>query len=205
MAVLFIVISPSALFSQDLVAPSGANQEVVVPQDNASSVIDENQFFIGDPVAEDENQDPFGGSSFFLILRMILVLVLSAAAIYALVFFVKKISLPKKIQDPYLKVLSSASLGPNRSVHVISLGEKAWLVGSADNSVSLISEIDDKETIDAMLLDDSRNSANGNTGRFIDFRSIFSRLAGQPDDEQQTGNVPKSQSLQERRKRFKGF
>jgi hypothetical protein len=90
-------------------------------------------------------------------------------------------------------------------VHVISLGEKAWLVGSADSSVSLISEIDDKETIDAMLLDNSRNNANENMGKLIDFRSIFMRLSGTPDDGQQPDNLPKSKSIEERRKRFKGF
>jgi flagellar biosynthetic protein FliO len=195
MAVCFIAINPSVLFSQ----------EELVPQDIAAPIIDEEQFVFGQNLpADEENTDPIGGSTFSLILRMLLVLVFAAAAVYALVFFVKKISNPKKQEDPYLKVLSSASIGPNRSVHVISLGEKAWLVGSADSSVSLISEIDDKETLDAMLLDNSRNNADAN-GKLIDFRSIFMRLSGSQDDGQMPANLPKSENIKERRKRFKGF
>jgi flagellar protein FliO/FliZ len=210
----FFAAQPSVLVSQEQVAQSGDNQEILIPQndeaspsDNVLPTIDEERFvFADDAAVSAENaegaQQPIGGSSFFLILRMLLVLLLAAAGIYGLVYFVKKLSNPKKLEDPYLKVLSSASLGPSRSVHVISLGGKAWLIGSADNSVSLISEIDDKETIDAMLLDNSRNNASN---KFIDFRSLFMRLSAAQDDDSYARNVPKSESLKERRKRFKGF
>jgi flagellar protein FliO/FliZ len=200
LAACFFAASPFLLFSQEEITAAGDDQEMLIPQN------DETQFVFGDDVSVDgESPTPVPASNLFLVLRMLLVLILAAAAIYGLVYFLKKISNPRKIEDPYLKVLSSASVGPNRSVHVISLGEKAWLVGSADNSVSLISEIDDKETIDAMLLDNSRNNADGNLGKFIDFRSIFMRLSGTQDDGHEPGNLPKSKSIEERRKRFKGF
>lgn len=195
-------MNPSVLFSQEELDPAGAGQEVGVSQNDTSPTINENQFVFGGDAAQGaEAEQPAGTSDFFIILRMVLVLLLAAAAIYGLVYFVKKLANPKKLEDPYLKILSSVSIGPNRSVHVVSLGEKAWLVGSADNSVSLISEIDDKETIDAMLLDNSRNNAAGGMGKLIDFKSIFMRLSGSQED----GNLPKSESLKERRKRFKGF
>jgi flagellar protein FliO/FliZ len=197
-------MSPSVLFSQESASPVMGEDQFIIGDEVLPNP--EDQFVIGEDLPADaENPTPVGGSSFFLILRMLLVLVLAAAAIYGLVYFVKKLSNPKKLEDPYLKVLSSAGIGPNRSVHVISLGEKAWLIGSADNSVSLISEIDDKEIIDAMLLDNSRNSVNSNMGKFIDFRSIFMRLSGTQDDGQDSRNLPKSKSIEERRKRFKGF
>jgi flagellar protein FliO/FliZ len=202
LTMLFVVLYPFTLFSQEQIAPTVDTQEIS-PDAPSVTGLDEEQYVFGEELPADaENPTPVGGSSFFLILRMLLVLVLAAAAIYGLVYFIKKLSNPKKTEDPYLKVLSSASIGPNRSVHVISLGEKAWLVGSADSSVSLISEIDDKETIDAMLLDNSRNNAEGSMGKFIDFRSIFMRLSGSKDDNPQ---LPGSQNIQERRKRFKGF
>ncbi len=202
LTVLFIVHSPAALFAQNQIAPAGDGQEIIVSPDSESPVSNEDQFIIGNNDPETNgNQQPAGGSGVFLILRMLLVLVLAAAAIYGLVYFVKKLSQPRKAQDPYLKVLSSVSLGPNRSVHVISVGERAWLVGSADNAVSLISEIDDKETVDAMLLDSSRTSAEGGMGKFIDFKTMFSRLSGNQEEK----SLPKSGSIKERRERFKGF
>ncbi len=200
MAVFFIVHSPVILSAQDQVSPTGDNQENAIPQ-NAPTAGEE-RFVIGSNNAQNqENQQPVGGSTFFIILRMLLVLALAAAAVYGVVYFVKKLSRPKRAQDPYLKILSSVSIGTNRSVHIISVGERAWLVGSADNSVSLISEIDDKETIDAMLLDSSKNNAEGSLGKFIDFKSIFNRLSGNQEDK----NLPKSGKIKERRERFKGF
>jgi flagellar protein FliO/FliZ len=49
-------------------------------------------------------------------------------------------------------VLASTPLAVGRNLHVVALGEKAWLVGSTDASVSLIAEVADKELIDAMVL-----------------------------------------------------
>jgi flagellar protein FliO/FliZ len=204
LTIFFVVMNPSLLFSQESVSPVVGEDQFIIGEDVSPNL--EDQFVIGEVLPEDAEDPTLAGeSNFSLILRMLLVLVLAAAAIYGLVYFIKKLSNPKKLEDPYLKVLSSASIGPNRAVHVISLGDKAWLVGSADNSVSLISEIDDKETIDAMLLDNSRNNANSNMGKLIDFRSIFMRFSGTPDDGQVPGNLPKSKSIEERRKRFKGF
>ena len=121
---------------------------------------------------------PSGSSSLFVALRMVLVLALAALAIYGVVFFIKRISRPQERTDPHLKILARAPLGNDSYAAVISVGAKAWLVGGASGGVSLISEIDDTETLETMLLDDARRSAETANKRFPDFRSLISRLGG---------------------------
>jgi len=123
---------------------------------------------------------PTPGVSVFGIFRVLLTLAVVAAAIYGLVYFLKfrRASRAGAAQDPFLKVLASAPLVTNRSVHVVSVGPQAWLVGSAENGVHLISEISDKDTINAMLLEDSKRIAAPPTGAapLLDFRAILGKL-----------------------------
>ena len=107
-------------------------------------------------------------------LRMMVVLGLVIAAIYGLYALLKRSSRPKAPEDSYLRVLAAANLAAGRSLHVVSLGDKAWLVGSTDASVALISEIQDKELIDALAL---RAAEAPQTPR-KDFASMLTELLG---------------------------
>jgi hypothetical protein len=82
----------------------------------------------------------------------------------------------------------------------VSVGSKAWLVGAAEGGVNLISEIEDKDTLDALLLEDSRRSAEAAQGRFIDFKTMLRRL-GVPV---QPG-APTAENIRKRRERLKGL
>ncbi|QQO08247.1 flagellar biosynthetic protein FliO [Breznakiella homolactica] len=144
-----------------------------------------------------------GTSSFMAVLRMILVLALVAVAIYGIVYLLKKINKTPTQQDGRIKILASTHLGSNRYVHVISLADKAYLVGSAEGGVSLIAEIEDKETVDTMLLDESRKNAEAGAARFLDFKSIFRRLTGGTGVSQE--ELPSSDTIKKRRERFKGL
>ena len=151
--------------------------------------------------AETGTNRPVSAASTWTIFRTILTLVLVAAAIYGLVFFLKKASRGGvTAQDPFLKVLASTPLGANRSAHVISVGARAWLVGSAESGVSLISEIDDKEALDAMLLEESRRAAASPSGRFPDFRAMLRRL-GMPAEQ----GTPDPEKIRNRSERLKGL
>jgi flagellar protein FliO/FliZ len=120
------------------------------------------------------------GVSVFGIFRILLTLALVAAAIYGLVYFLKfrRASRDKAEQDPFLKVLASTPLAVNRGVHVVSVGQQAWLVGSAENGVNLISEISDKDAINAMLLEDSKRVAAPPAGgaAMLDFKAILGKF-----------------------------
>lgn len=107
-------------------------------------------------------------------LRMMLVLGLVIAAIYGIYVLLKRSVRPKAADDSYLRVLAATNLAAGRSLHVVSLGDKAWLVGSTDTSVGLISEIQDKELIDALAL---RAAEAPQTPR-KDFASMLIELLG---------------------------
>jgi len=140
------------------------------------------------------------GMDAWAIVQMVLVLVLAAAAIYGVVFIIKRASKRTVVNDPYLKVLANSHLGANRYVHIVSVGSRVWLLGASDGGVNLISEIDDKDVINAMLLDDSRKSADNTQGRFPDFLSILKRMGTSVQP-----RTPGANEIRKRRERLKGL
>ena len=142
------------------------------------------------------------GPSVWSIIRMILVLILVAVSVYGVVFLFRKAARPAPSTDPFLKVLANVHLGTNRYAHIVSVGSKAWLVGASENGVSLISEIEDKEIIDAMLLEDSRKSGQGGGG-FPDFISLLRRVGirAQSQEEAPAG----AEDIRKRRERLQGL
>jgi flagellar protein FliO/FliZ len=134
------------------------------------------------------------------VVRMVLTLALAAAAVYGIVFFIKKSVRHADVKDPFLKILAGAHLGSNRYAHIVSVGSRAWLLGSSDGGVNLIGEIDDKDVLNAMLLEDSRKSAESPAGRFPDFASLLRRL-GTPVE----FRPPGADGIRKRRERLKGL
>ena len=128
------------------------------------------------PLGDDRPAAPSNPASVRNILRVLLTLALVAAAIYGAVFFIKRAAKGKAQTDPFLKILASAPLGINRNAYIISIGTRAWLVGAAENGVNLIAEINDKEILDAMLLEESQKSARNPSGPLPDFRALLGRL-----------------------------
>jgi len=172
--------------------------------------VDESTIILGEaPAPTDVN----GGASFFVIIRMLLVLALSALAIYGVFFFVKRLARPQEMRDPHLKVLARAPLSNDTFAAVISIGAKAWLVGGSSGGVNLISEVSDIESLETMLLDDARRSAEAGRRNF-DFASLLRRFGASQEGKGQNagraggdsfnatlGFLPKS--LQKQRERLK--
>ncbi|MDR1212055.1 MAG: flagellar biosynthetic protein FliO [Spirochaetaceae bacterium] len=138
-----------------------------------------------------------GVSNFFPVFRMVLALALAAAAVYGLVYFLKRLGRPQPVQDAFLKILSSVHLGSNRYVHVVLVGSRAYLIGAGDTGVNLIAELEDRETIDAMILEESRRAAE--SGKPLDFKKLLRRFSAQgPSPE-----IPGADSIKKRRERFR--
>jgi len=150
----------------------------------------------------DENAFPsetIAGPSIWTAVRMVLALALAAAAVYGVVFFIKRSSRKNNAEDPFLKVLANAHLGFNRYAHIVSIGDKAWLLGSSDGGVNLIGEIDDKDVINAMLLEDSTKGER-NQSRFPDFLGMIRRFGAQVER-----SAPSADDIRRRRERLKGL
>jgi flagellar protein FliO/FliZ len=140
------------------------------------------------------------GPSIWTFIRMVLVLALAAAAVYGVVFFIKRSSKKKGADDPFLKVLANAHLGSNRYAHIVSVGDKAWLLGSSDGGVSLIGEIQDKDLLNAMLIEDSKRADEKTPVLFPDFLSVLRRLGVR-----QEAVIPGADEIRKRRERLKGL
>jgi flagellar protein FliO/FliZ len=84
--------------------------------------------------------------------RMILILAAVVGLIY-LLFWVLRKGTGRKIQENELiRVLGSKGLSGNRAMHLIEVGRSIFLVGASEGGVELISEITDKESLDALRL-----------------------------------------------------
>ena len=140
------------------------------------------------------------GPSIWAVVRMIFVLALAAAAIYGAVYFIKRFNKQVSYDDSFLKVLATSNLGANRYVHVVYVGNKAWLVGASDGGVNVIGEIDDKDTINAMLLDDSKKASETPQGRIPNFLAMLKKF-GAPVQTQ----TPGADEIRKRRERLKGL
>ncbi|MDR1251211.1 MAG: flagellar biosynthetic protein FliO [Treponema sp.] len=149
---------------------------------------------------ENESAPAPSVSSVGTILRMVLTLALAAAAIYGVIYFIKRASRRAEVKDPFLKILASAHLGSNRYAHVVAVGSRAWLLGAAESGVHLISEIEDKDILNAMFLEDSRKSAETPSGRFLDFKTMLRRL-GIPVE----SGTSAADNIRKRRERLKGL
>jgi flagellar protein FliO/FliZ len=139
------------------------------------------------------------GPSIWDVVRMVLVLALAAVAIYGIVFFLRRSSKQMPGNDPYLKILANAHLGHSRYVHIVSVGNKAWLLGASEGGVNLIGEIDDKDTLDEMLHVYSSKTTEA-SGRFPDFLSML-RRPGAPAGSAGAG----VDEIRKRRERLKGL
>ncbi|MDR2418551.1 MAG: flagellar biosynthetic protein FliO [Treponema sp.] len=194
--IFFTTINVSVAFSQDFVSPISDSAQGAATRNQEA----ERQLLIGEESADNTTvEDP---TSAFVLLRILLVLALAAAAIYGVVFFLKRLSRPPQQKNPYLKVLARVPLSASSMTAVVSVGTRAWLVGAAENSVSLLAEITDQELIDTMLLDESQKNAETGTGKFADFGAILRRVRGAGPQTSMFGDL-KAENVRKRRERLK--
>lgn len=116
-------------------------------------------------------------SAVWILLRIVIVLALVCAGIYGVVYLLKKSTKVDVGSDPFLKSVATLSVGPNRSIQVVTLGERAYMVGVTEHAVNLLAEVTDKEIIDAMNLDAGKKTPvpGGN------FAALVSRLLPKKD------------------------
>jgi flagellar protein FliO/FliZ len=104
--------------------------------------------------------------------RMILILAAVVGVIY-LIFWVLKRGLRRQLpQNDLIRLLGSRNLTGNRALHLVELGKQVFLVGAAEGSISLISEIRDQETLDSIALERSQSETRAAQG-FANFFQSF--------------------------------
>lgn len=148
----------------------------------ASSVFDEKNFTFeqdGGQGAQGESAErPEGSSAWsgvWLVVRMVVALALVVALMYAFVWLLRKAGGGgRRDDDQFMRVVSSITLAPGKSVQIVSLlDEKAYMLGVSDNAVSVIAEVSDKETVNAMNLYADKMSRQKKPRNFDDILAIF--------------------------------
>ncbi len=123
-----------------------------------SQAVDQESSFLIENTASanniDQNIDDTGGESVvWLFVRMIFALVVVVLIIYGIVFVLKKGFVPKESENPFLKKAATLTLAPGKTVQVITMPDKAWVVGVSDSGINLIGEITDADLVNQMILE----------------------------------------------------
>lgn len=142
-AVLFFSAN-TILFSQE--TDKVSLNETSQSQEENIKLTDESQIVLGGT----ENNTPVnnGPSAIWIFVRMIIVLILVIIVIYFIFKLMKKNISPGDDNDPFLRKVSSVNIGTGKSVQVVTLQEKAYIIGVSDNSINLLGTIDGKNSED---------------------------------------------------------
>ncbi len=105
--------------------------------------------------------------------RMILVLIIVVAAIYAFFWFVKKKGLNVKDTDDYLRRVAYLNLSPTKTVEIVTILDRGYLIGVTEDNITLLGEIDDKELINAMNVNADKKQ---NLKKPVNFKELLDSL-----------------------------
>ena len=122
-----------------------------------------------------ETQEFQGGPlvSSWDFIRMVLILAAVVGVIY-LIFWMLKRGLRRQLpQNDLIRLLGTRNLSGNRALHLVEMGKQVFLVGAAEGSISLISEIRDQETLDAIALERSQMQNRTSQGFAHFFQSLL--------------------------------
>lgn len=140
--------------------------------ENSENVFDESSVILNGTSASVQEQST--SSSFFIILRMLVVLAIVVACIYFVFRFMKKNMSTPENDDIFMRIVSSVNISPTKSVQIVTLTDKyAFMIGISDDSVNLISQIDDVELIQAMNLYSDKQKKTNKPKNFADILDIF--------------------------------
>ena len=85
----------------------------------------------------------------WLVVRAFLTMMMIVGLMFALLVVVRKYFFNRpNISNENMKVLSSLSLQPKKSIFLVKVFNKVMLVGISDNSIAALGEITDEETLD---------------------------------------------------------
>ncbi|MCR5763469.1 MAG: flagellar biosynthetic protein FliO [Treponema sp.] len=120
------------------------------------------------------SESSYSTSGVGIYIRMIIMLLIVIALIYAVFRFLKNSGKVSGLNDDtFLRRVSSLSVGNGKSVQIITLIDTAYLIGVTDNSINLISEIKNKELIDALNLYADKHDNSSRPKNFADVLSLF--------------------------------
>lgn len=144
-------------------------------KENSSGHDEENIAFTGADGKIEKDQRR--GESFWLLLRVLVVLFIVILAAYFVLLLLKKATRIEESDDPFFRLITTLNLGSGKNVVLLTLLDKAYLVGVSETAVSLIAEINDKDLIDSMNVYFDKNQNVNKPRNFSDILNIFLKSA----------------------------
>ena len=136
----------------------------------------EESIVISDDNTTDSNSNASaykGPSTVGMFVRMIVVLVIVIGLIYGVLWFIKKKTNVVKTDDDYLRRAAYINIAPGKTIEVITLIDKAYLIGVTEDNITLLGEIDDKELISAMNITADKKNNTKKPTTFADVLDMF--------------------------------
>ena len=114
-----------------------------------------------------------GPSTIGMFVRMIIVLIIVVGLIYGVLWFIKKKTNVVKTDDEYLRRAAYINIAPGKTVEVITLIDKAFLIGVTEDNITMLGEIHDDELIKAMNLSADKKNNTKKPATFADVLDMF--------------------------------
>ena len=135
-----------------------------------------------------------GPSTVGMFVRMIVVLIIVVGLIYGVLWFIKKKTNVVKTDDEYLRRAAYINIAPGKTIEVITLIDKAYLIGVTEDNITMLGEIQDDELIKAMNLTADKKNNTKKPTTFADVLDMFLvKKSGQKsvftDEEQQVDQM----------------
>lgn len=164
-AVIVFMAAVFALYSQTTAA-----------NDQSAATITEESIVFSDDASGDTGasaQSYKGPSTVGMFVRMIVVLIIVVGLIYGVLWFIKKKTNVIKTDDEYLRRAAYINIAPGKTVEVITLIDKAYLIGVTEDNITMLGEIHDDELIKAMNLSADKKNNTKKPATFADVLDMF--------------------------------
>lgn len=113
------------------------------------------------------------GSGLGIFIRMLVVLIIVVGLIYFVFYFIKKKTNVVKNDDDYLRRAAYINIAPGKTVEVITLIDKAYLIGVTEDNITLLGEINDDELIKAMNISADKKNNTKKPSTFSEVLDMF--------------------------------
>ena len=176
MLLLFIA---EGIFSQSTTGSSSSSQGDAQTYQQPNAAFENNTSYFADDSSSESSASGSASAGYKapstakLIIKMIVVLVLVVAALYGIMWFFKKKNNPAQSDDDFLRRVSTLNLSPGKSVEIVTLVDRGFILGVTDSNINLIAEIDDKEMISALNLNFDKKQNTKKPMNFSDVLDMF--------------------------------
>lgn len=150
------------------------SQNAVSKTETENTITEESIVLTDEVTADSQPASSYKGpSTIGMFIRMIIVLIIVVGLIYGVLWFIKKKTNVIKTDDEYLRRAAYINIAPGKTVEVITLIDKAYLIGVTEDNITMLGEIHDDELIKAMNLSADKKNNTKKPATFADVLDMF--------------------------------